>query len=340
MVADDYKAWRRQAGILLHADPNLEIICEVSDGQEAVRMAENLRPDLVLLDIGLPKLNGLEAARQIRKLAPKIKILFLTQESSVDVAHVALGMGALGYVVKAYAGTELLVAVQSALQGRQFVSEGLSGHNFAAPTAEQVPDQLFDEASRETLSANEKEIAHNHDARFYSDNASLVDGFATVAESHLNARNSVVVAASGLTREGILQKLQGKGFDIASAIREGRYIPLDAEEILSTFMVNDLPDPCRFFKIAGDVVQSAANAARGKYPRVLICGECAPALCVQGKPEAAIQLEHLCTELVKTYDLEIVCGYVMEGFDHDSKSRIFERICAEHTSVQYLTDIN
>jgi DNA-binding NarL/FixJ family response regulator len=99
----------------------------VSDGLEAVQKAEELKPDLIVLDIGLPTLNGIEVARQIRRLVPDSKILFLSQESSADVVREALSLGALGYVVKAHAGTELLAAVQAVLQGNQFVSKGIIG---------------------------------------------------------------------------------------------------------------------------------------------------------------------------------------------------------------------
>jgi len=102
----------------LEKGPELQVICEVSDGFEAVQKAEELKPDLIVLDIGLPTLNGFEAARRIRKLAPESKILFLSQESSADVAQEALRLGALGYVVKARAGSELLAAVEEVREGR------------------------------------------------------------------------------------------------------------------------------------------------------------------------------------------------------------------------------
>jgi DNA-binding NarL/FixJ family response regulator len=87
-----------------------------------------LQPDLIVLDIGLPNLNGIEAARRIRKLSPESKILFVSQESSADIVQEALASGALGYIVKAHAGSELLPAVQAILEGRQFVgSTGSSG---------------------------------------------------------------------------------------------------------------------------------------------------------------------------------------------------------------------
>jgi DNA-binding NarL/FixJ family response regulator len=87
--------------------------------------AEDLRPDLILLDLGLPKLNGVEAVRQIRKLAPESKILFLSLVSSPDVVQEALKSGAKGYVSKAKMGIDLLAAVEAVLDGRQFVSSGL-----------------------------------------------------------------------------------------------------------------------------------------------------------------------------------------------------------------------
>lgn len=97
-------------------------MCELADGLEAVQKAEELKPDLILMDIGLPGLNGIEAGRQIRKLVPDAKIIFLTQESSEDVVQEALRLGARGYVVKTRAGSDLMPAVEAVLQGKQFVS--------------------------------------------------------------------------------------------------------------------------------------------------------------------------------------------------------------------------
>jgi len=89
---------------------------------EAIQKAVELRPDLIVLDIGLPSLNGIETARQIRKLVPEAKIIFLTQESSSDVVQLAISLGARGYVVKNKAGTDLVAAVEAVLSGMRFVS--------------------------------------------------------------------------------------------------------------------------------------------------------------------------------------------------------------------------
>jgi DNA-binding NarL/FixJ family response regulator len=139
LVVEDYPPFRRFVRSTLEKGPEWQIVCEVSDGLEAVNKAEELQPDLILLDVGLPSLSGIEAARQIRKLSPESKILFLSQESSVDMVQEALRLGALGYVDKTHAGVELLAAVEAVCQGRQFVSAGLAG----PVPAEQAPKGLY-----------------------------------------------------------------------------------------------------------------------------------------------------------------------------------------------------
>jgi len=128
LVVDDNEPFRKFVASMLRDRQNLNVIGEAGNGLEAVQRAQALQPDLILLDIGLPDLNGLDAARQIRKLAPNAKIIFLTQESSPDVVGEALGLGAWGYVAKVRAGRELLVAVEMVMQGQRFVSSSLNGH--------------------------------------------------------------------------------------------------------------------------------------------------------------------------------------------------------------------
>ena len=113
--------------LLLRKHPDLQIICEVSDGLEAVQRAEELQPDLILLDIGLPKLNGIEAANRIRRVAPEAAIIFLTENRNKEIIRAALSTGARGYVLKMDAGRELLPAVAGVLGGDDFVSSGIAG---------------------------------------------------------------------------------------------------------------------------------------------------------------------------------------------------------------------
>jgi DNA-binding NarL/FixJ family response regulator len=132
-VVDDSAEFRKSICSMLGERPELQIVSEVTDGLEAVQQAAEKRPDLIVLDIGLPSLNGIEVARQVLNLSSKSKILFVSQEFSADVVREALGTGAHGYVVKIDPGSELLIGVSAVLRGHQFVSSRFAGHDFAKP---------------------------------------------------------------------------------------------------------------------------------------------------------------------------------------------------------------
>jgi DNA-binding NarL/FixJ family response regulator len=128
LVVEDFKPWRSFVVSMIRKNPLFRVIGEALDGLEAVQKSEELKPDLILLDIGIPELNGIDAARQIRSLSPQSTILFLSQESSPDVVREALKIG-LGFVVKTDAAKELLSAVNAVIQGNQFLSSRLVDHS-------------------------------------------------------------------------------------------------------------------------------------------------------------------------------------------------------------------
>lgn len=115
LVADDFAEWRIRVQSFLKQNPNLQIVAEACNGVEAVEKAAELHPDIVLLDIGMPFLNGIQAATAIRHISPDTKLIFVTQESDGDISKAALATGAERYVVKATAGRELLPAVLDVL---------------------------------------------------------------------------------------------------------------------------------------------------------------------------------------------------------------------------------
>jgi DNA-binding NarL/FixJ family response regulator len=122
LVVDDSEPWRRFAVSTLRKEPGLQVVGEASDGLEAFQKAVELEPDLILLDTGLPSLNGIEAARRIREIVPEAKIIFWSEESSVDMVQEAMSLGAWGYVFKTMAAIELLTAVETVRSGSKFVS--------------------------------------------------------------------------------------------------------------------------------------------------------------------------------------------------------------------------
>ena len=129
LVVDDHEAWREFICSVLESWPEFQVVGEASDGLEAVCKAQELKPDLILLDIGLPKLNGIEAENWLCQVAPGTELLLLTQHSDAGIVKAALSNGAQGYVLKTDAETELLPAIKAILRGEKFVSSGLKWDN-------------------------------------------------------------------------------------------------------------------------------------------------------------------------------------------------------------------
>jgi DNA-binding NarL/FixJ family response regulator len=132
LVVDDYEPWRHFIVATLHGQPELDVIGEASDGLQAVKKAQELRPDLILLDVGLPTVNGIDVARRIKAGANDTTILFVSENRSRDIVEEALKTGAEGYVIKAEASSDLLSAVRAVLAGGRFVSAALCGWVFVA----------------------------------------------------------------------------------------------------------------------------------------------------------------------------------------------------------------
>lgn len=126
LVVDDFDLARRAIGSLLAMKAELQVVGEAADGIEALEKAQELRPDLILLDIGLPKLNGIEVASRLCQLAPHMKILFVTQQNDPDIVRAALSNGSGGYILKADVGRELLSAIEAVLRGERFVSSTIN----------------------------------------------------------------------------------------------------------------------------------------------------------------------------------------------------------------------
>ena len=205
------------------------------------------------------------------------------------------------------ANRELLPAVKAVLQGRQFVSARLTGRDSRRATESQVSDGV-----------NEVRTAH---------------ALALPRKVDTTLRHAAIVVATEAHRNSLFARLQALGLDMPAAIEQGRYVALDAADALPTFMLRGKPDPVRFLKVLGNLIARAAEAVKGEHARVAIFGEMCHLLWAQGNAEAAIQVEKLGNQLVKTYDVDILCGYSLSSVQGGMESPIYEKICAEHSAV-------
>jgi DNA-binding NarL/FixJ family response regulator len=126
LVADDIAFWRELVSSMLLDEPSFEILCEVVDGLQAVLMAERFQPTIALLDIGLPRLCGIDAAQRIRTFAPQTKIVFLSEQRDLEVVQAALNVGC-GYVLKSDVANDLIPALHSVASGEPFISRQMAG---------------------------------------------------------------------------------------------------------------------------------------------------------------------------------------------------------------------
>ena len=191
LLADDHTLVRQGIRRILEEHEDWQVVAETSDGREAVRQTLELQPDVAILDIGMPQLNGLEAARQISKRAPAIRILMLSMHADEAYITQAVEAGATGYLLKDSADAELVKAVTAAIQGRSF---------FSPKVATVLLDEYRKSLARrgitdrfESLSEREREV------------------FQLVAEGHSNKSAAAVLGVSPATvethRSHIMEKL-------------------------------------------------------------------------------------------------------------------------------------
>jgi PAS domain S-box-containing protein len=181
--------------------------------------------------------------------------------------------------------------------------------------------------------ASSNQIERPHVVHFYEEDSSLVRELSLLVGTALVSGDAVIVVATETHRDALAQELRARGLQVATAVAEGRYIPLDASQTLSRFMVNELPEPQRFAELIGGTIARARAAANSDQPRVLVFGEMVALLWADGRHEAAIRLEELWNDLATKHSFSLRCAYPMNGFHKHEHAEPFMRICAEHSGV-------
>jgi DNA-binding NarL/FixJ family response regulator len=314
LVVDDYEPWRRRVAAELGKSARWRVIGELEDGVDAVREAKARRPDVILLDIGMQRLNGVDAARRIFADDPKARILFLTGQSSPEIAEVALATGAAGYLLKPEAGRSLLLALESVAAGGRFVSRGLPA---------ELADVTRDDGARS---------GHRHDAVFHADEAALVNDYARFAEAALAAGQPTVVVSASHRLEKVRRQLESRGVAVGDAVRDRRYAAFDAGPELARLMVNGQLQSERCREDATAIIEQAAREAGGR--RVAVCGDVAPNLWKEGLSDAAIQVERIWDAAAGEMGFDLLCGYLIdEARLAEDDYSVFRSICSEHGTV-------
>lgn len=159
LLADDHAVLRSGLRLLIDDQPDMEVVAEAGDGREAIRQTIEAKPDVVLLDLTMPRTNAMETIRHVARTRPKAKVVVLTMHEHPAYAQSAVAAGAAGYVVKRVADTELLSAIRAVSQGRQFVDAALAGGAGPAPEGGHRPaGSAGGRAQRALLSPREAQV--------------------------------------------------------------------------------------------------------------------------------------------------------------------------------------
>jgi len=319
---------------ILQQRPNWHVVAVAAEPSDAVRLARHLHPDLILLDLDLPRMKAINAARQMRTVSPDSKTVFLSQESSARLVPELFRFGVLGYVKKEFASSELIAAVEAALQHRHFIGSG-----GASPELSGAAESHGDRRVREVLNkiagaSREKPLSPpSHEIQFYSEDAVLLDRLTGFVEAALRAGHSAAVCATGPWRDELVNALQHRGLDVDDFIRRRNYMAFDAAKTLSAFTTGESLDRPKLLQVLGGIITSAIDAAWANRPRVALYQECSSLLWAKGRDETAIQLEGLLNVLVSRYDVDVLCGYSLIYFHGEEDSHAIQRLCAEHSAV-------
>lgn len=172
-----------------------------------------------------------------------------------------------------------------------------------------------------------------HEVGFYSDDRQFLDHLTQFVGAALQRGDAAIFVATESHRNSLLPRLQTFGVDIGAAVEQGRYVALDVVDAVADMMREGMPDPVRFMEVFDQLIPAAVKATKKKYPRIAIFGECGPLLCAQGNTEATIEMEKLGNQLIKAYDVDILCGYFPLRIAGRMNDHIFQRICDEHSAV-------
>ena len=306
LVAEDYAPFRDFVCEELQDRRDVQIAC-VGDGAAAVRAAAEMQPDLALLDIGLPELNGLAAARQIRARCPDTQIVFVSQEQSPDIIAAALDLGARGYILKMRASGYLRAMVDGILDGEQGPAAPDSGSGNAGAVRE-------------------------HSVQFCADDSVLLDTAGRVILGALERGDAAIAVLTRSHRDALDARLGRRRTNLDRAMTLGTLVTIDVDNLVAAMSDYREADWGQLRDHFAATIAAAGAATGRRQPRVAIVGEISPALLASGQAGAAIRVERIGHELVMSPVLPTVhltCLYPLLP----PTAASLTGICATHSPV-------
>jgi len=306
LLADD------DAGVLKAVSRTLatefDVVATVTDGRKALDAVPLLDPDVVVLDISMPGLNGFQTAEELKRVGSRARIVFLTMHEDDDFVSKAMRCGAMGYVLKTLAWSDLSLALHHALAGRRFLP---------------------------SLTPLVMTGADAHAVQFCGDDWSGLDGVAAVLSSALHRGDTVATVLIESNRDVLAVRMKGRGWNLANVGTQGRYLIFDAEEAATRVMRAGRLHRDSIAEMVAALESARRASAAGPGSHLTIVGQMSAVLCRRGTPEAALELERLWDELTRSLQILTICTYPADCLDHDGEPELVSSISAHHSVISH-----
>jgi DNA-binding NarL/FixJ family response regulator len=304
VLADDHPTFLKWVSRFLEG--SCDIVGLAADGRQALDLNRRLRPEVVVLDVTMPELDGFETLEHLRRDSPETRVVFLTMHGDDEFVAAAINGGALGYVVKSRIASDLITAIEYARAGRVFVP---------------------------CLSSLAKVPGVHHALQVHADDRHHLDTVSDLVATTLRSGDPVVIVATEATRAGITHRLQARHLTVSALLERGQYLEHDSPAILSQMVRDGRLDRERLRESADAFDQFRLGAPSGSGGRLTVVSDVAISLCRNGDFGAALDLERFWNELTRALPFFTVCSYPTECFETPAARDQLSRICAEHSAV-------
>ncbi len=303
LLADDHVRFLESVSRVLAA--KFDVVAIAGDGREALDLAGRLRPDVVVLDIAMPDLNGFQTLEQLRRDGPETRVVFLTMHQDDEFVAAAIRAGAHGYVLKSRVHLDLIGAIDHALAGRLFVP---------------------------SLTSLSTVAGSRHTVQFHTGDSHYLDEVSQLVGATLQSGEQVVIVVSEATRNGVAQRLEARQMNLALLAERGQYIAQDSGLALSQVMHDGRPDKEHLAEIIHGLDRLRLAAPNGPG-RLTIFGDMTVSLCRNGDFEAALEIERIWNELTRALPFFTVCSYPIDCFENSEALNLLSNVCAAHSAV-------
>ncbi|HEX3738089.1 MAG TPA: response regulator [Terriglobales bacterium] len=339
LIADDREPFRRMVRSLVESQPDYHICGEAGDGVEAIERVRQLRPDIVLMDINMPRMNGLEATRVIRSEAPECNVIIVTQNDVTVAREQARSANAKGFVTKSDLARDLLPTIEKFRSAKPEAHEANIAHKAESSNGRVAVEN--NSSLHQTKSAADhaepwcgllnSAAARDHIVQLYQDQQFLNRAVCRFAAAAITNGEGVILVPTVAHWDAFRPRLEREGVDVKAAEKRGQLTVVDADNLLPTFMRDGMPDSPVFLGLAQNVISHARG--NGRYPKVRWWGEMVNLLWERGDVAASMQLEDQFDQLAHEQDIAIFCSFLMDNFDGDVHARMLPRLSENHSHL-------